>query len=184
MRVPFVSFLPMERELDADLRAAFSRVFERSWYIGGKEDELFEKAFAEYCGTAYCVGCGNGLDALMLSLRTLGVGAEDEVIVPSNTYIATALAVTYVGATPVFVEPDICTFNIDPTKMLYIGGESIIAGTIAEKDNTLFLGNITLDRSSIPEEIKNSLTISTSPIITSTLLKSSLEIIPSWESST
>ena len=117
MKVPFVSFLPMERELDADLRAAFSRVFERSWYIDGKEDEAFEKAFAEYCGSEYCVGCGNGLDALMLSLRTLGVGAGDEVIVPSNTYIATALAVTYVGATPVFVEPDIRTFNIDPTKI-------------------------------------------------------------------
>ena len=117
MRVPFVSFLPMEKELDKDLRAAFSRVFERSWYIEGKEDEAFEKAFAEYCGTEYCVGCGNGLDALMLSLRTLGVGHGDEVIVPSNTYIATALAVTYVGATPVFVEPDIRTFNIDPTKI-------------------------------------------------------------------
>ena len=117
MKVPFVSFLPMEKELDTDLRLAFARVFERSWYIEGKEDEAFEKAFAEYCGTEYCVGCGNGLDALMLSLRALGVGKGDEVIVPSNTYIATALAVTYVGATPRFVEPDIKTFNIDPSKI-------------------------------------------------------------------
>ena len=107
----------MEKELDAELRVAFARVFEKSWYIDGKEDEAFEKAFAEYCGTKYCVGCGNGLDALMLSLRTLGVGEGDEVLVPSNTYIATALAVTYVGATPVFVEPDIRTFNVDPTKI-------------------------------------------------------------------
>ena len=114
MSIPFVSFLPMEKELNNEIRSAFDRVFTSSWYIEGKEDEAFEKAFAEYCGTDYCVGCGNGLDALMLSLKALGVGEGDEVIVPSNTYIATALAVTYVGAVPVFVEPDICTFLIDP----------------------------------------------------------------------
>lgn len=114
MKIPFVSFLPMERELDIALRSAFDRVFTRSWYIEGMEDEAFEKAFAEYCGTKYCIGVGNGLDALMLSLKALGIGEGDEVIVPSNTYIATALAVTYVGATPVFVEPRIETFNINP----------------------------------------------------------------------
>ena len=112
--IPFVSFRPMEKELDADLRAAFERVYTRSWYIEGQEDAAFEKAFAEYCGTKYCIGVGNGLDALVMALKALGVGAGDEVIVPSNTYIATALAVTYVGATPVFVEPDIHTFNINP----------------------------------------------------------------------
>lgn len=114
MKIPFVSFLAMEKELNDDLRAAFDRVFARSWYIEGVEDEIFEKAFAEYCGTDYCVGVGNGLDALVMALKGLGVGGGDEVIVPSNTYIATALAVTYVGATPVFVEPNIKTFNIDP----------------------------------------------------------------------
>ena len=114
MQIPFVTFLPMEKELNNDIRDAFDRVFARSWYIEGSEDEAFEKAFAEYCGTKYCVGVGNGLDALMLALKALGIGEGDEVIVPSNTYIATALAVTYVGATPVFVEPDIRTFNIDP----------------------------------------------------------------------
>lgn len=114
MKVPFVSFRPMEKELDKDLREAFNRVYTRSWYIEGEEDAAFEKAFAEYCGVKYCVGVGNGLDALMLSLRALGVGEGDEIIVPSNTYIATALAVTYVGATPVFVEPDIRTFNMNP----------------------------------------------------------------------
>lgn len=117
MKIPFVSFLPMERELDNDLRGAFDRVYIRSWYIEGVEDEAFEKAFAEYCGTKYCVGVGNGLDALMLSLKALGIGEGEEVIVPSNTYIATALAVTYVGATPVFVEPRISTFNIDPERI-------------------------------------------------------------------
>lgn len=114
MKIPFVTFIPMERELNDDIRAAFDRVFARSWYIEGVEDDSFEKAFAEYCGTMYCIGVGNGLDALMLSLKALDIGEGDEVIVPSNTYIATALAVTYVGATPVFVEPNIKTFNINP----------------------------------------------------------------------
>lgn len=117
MKIPFVSFLPMERELDNELRADFDRVFTRSWYIGGVEDEAFEKAFAEYCETQYCVGVGNGLDALMLALKALGIGEGDEVIVPSNTYIATALAVTYVGAKPVFVEPKLETFNINPNRI-------------------------------------------------------------------
>lgn len=113
MQIPFVSFKPMEMELDSELREAFERVYTRSWYIGGMEDESFEKAFARYCNNQYCVGTGNGLDALILILKALGIGEGDEVIVPSNTYIATALAVTYTGATPVFVEPDIRTFNIN-----------------------------------------------------------------------
>ena len=117
MKVPFVSFLPMEKELDTELRSAFDRVFTRSWYIEGKEDEAFEKAFAEYCGTKYCIGVGNGLDALILILKALNIGEGDEVIVPSNTYIATALAVTYVGAKPVFAEPKIETFNMNPDRI-------------------------------------------------------------------
>lgn len=115
--IPFVSFHPIEEELNDDLIYAFNRVFARSWYIDGVEDKAFEKAFAEYCGAKYCIGVGNGLDALMLALKALNIKGGDEVIVPSNTYIATALAVTYVGAKPVFVEPDIRTFNIDPTKI-------------------------------------------------------------------
>lgn len=114
MKIPFVSFLPMEKELNEDFRKAFERVLNSSWYIEGKEDETFERDFAMYCGTSYCVGVGNGLDALMLILKSLGIGKGDEVIVPSNTFIATALAVSYVGAVPVFVEPDIMTFNINP----------------------------------------------------------------------
>lgn len=117
MKVPFVSFLPMERELDAELRAAFERVYARSWYIDGEEDRNFEKAFAAYCDIDYCVGVGNGLEALVLALKALDIREGDEVIVPSNTYIATALAVTYVGATPVLVEPDIRTFNIDVSRI-------------------------------------------------------------------
>ena len=114
MNVPFVTFKPLEVELNTDLRVAFERVYTRSWYIEGIEDETFEKAFAEYCDSKYCVGTGNGLDALYLALKALDIHNGDEVIVPSNTYIATALAVTYCGAKPVFVEPDIRTFNINP----------------------------------------------------------------------
>ena len=117
MNIPFVTFLPMEKELNNALRDAFNRVFTRSWYIGGEEDKTFEEEFASYCGAKFCVGVGNGLDALMLALKALNIGDGDEVIIPSNTYIATALAVTYVGATPVFVEPDIRTYNIDPEKI-------------------------------------------------------------------
>ena len=114
MRVPFVSFIPMEQELHTELQDAFSRVLSTSWYIDGNEDKRFESAFSEYCHVKNCVGTGNGLDALMLSLKALGIGAGDEVIVPANTYIATALAVTYTGATPILVDPDVRTFNIDP----------------------------------------------------------------------
>lgn len=117
MKIPFVTFKPLEKKLDLQLRDAFERVYTRSWYIEGEEDAAFEKAFAEYCHVKHCVGVGNGLDALMLALKALDIGEGDEVIVPSNTYIATALAVTYVGAKPVFVEPDIRTFNIDPARI-------------------------------------------------------------------
>lgn len=117
MKVPFSSFIPMEQELNEQLHEAFERVLKKSWYIGGNEDKAFEDAFARYCGVNYCVGTGNGLDALILALKALGITNGDEVIVPANTFIATALAVTYVGATPVFVEPDISTFNID-TKLI------------------------------------------------------------------
>ena len=112
--IPFVSFIPMERELHSSFCDAFERVLNRSWYIEGVEGESFENSFSSYCDAKYCVGVGNGLDALFLILKALRIGAGDEVIVPANTFIATALAVTYVGAKPVFVEPSISTFNINP----------------------------------------------------------------------
>ena len=115
--VPFVSFRPMEKELDKELRAAFDRVLQNSWYIEGREDTAFEEAFARYCGVDYCIGCGNGLDSLVLILKALGIGPGDEVIVPSNTFIATVLAVSYAGATPVLVEPVLATYNIDPDRI-------------------------------------------------------------------
>ena len=115
--MPFVSFRPMERELDADLRGAFARVLDNSWYIGGREDAAFEKAFADYCGVRHCVGCGNGLDALVLILKAMGIGPGDEVIAPSNTFIATVLAISYAGAAPVLVEPTLESYNIDPARI-------------------------------------------------------------------
>ena len=114
VEVPFADLAPMQASLDKELRSAFEDVYKAVWYIGGKQDMRFEEAFAAYVGRKHCVGCGTGLDALMLPLKSLGIGEGDEVVVPSNTFIATALAVSYVGATPVFVEPCIETYNIDP----------------------------------------------------------------------
>lgn len=111
--IPFVSFKPMEDELESELREAFDRVLRNSWYIDGEEKKRFETSFADYIGTNNCIGVGNGLDALMLSLKALGIGENDEVIVPAHTFIATALAVTYVGAKPVLVDVDDETYNID-----------------------------------------------------------------------
>jgi dTDP-4-amino-4,6-dideoxygalactose transaminase len=101
-------------ELKDEIDAAISRVLASGYYIGGSEVTDFEDAFADYTGAAHCVGVGNGLDALALGLRALDVGYGDEVIVPSNTYIASWLAVNMVGATPVPVEPDPLTHCIDP----------------------------------------------------------------------
>lgn len=111
--VPFVDLRPLEYELDAEIRGAIERVLGRSWYIGGEEGLVFERAFASYVGAAHCVGVGNGLDALALALQALGLGEGDEVIVPASTFVATALAATKVGATPVFVDCDPETSNID-----------------------------------------------------------------------
>lgn len=117
MSVPFAIFQPMHDELRAELDAAYNRVMDNSYFIQGKECEAFDKEFAEYCDAKYCVGVANGLDALLLVLKALEIGAGDEVIVPSNTFIATALAVSYTGATPVFVEPEIETYNIDVNRI-------------------------------------------------------------------
>ncbi|MBR1432893.1 DegT/DnrJ/EryC1/StrS family aminotransferase [Ruminococcus sp.] len=117
MMVPFASFRPMEEELGDKLRAAFEEVLASSSYVRGGQCRLFEAEFAEYCGRKHCIGVGNGLDAIYLSLKALGIGHGDEVIVPSDTFIATALAVTYTGAVPVFAEPDMRTYNISPEEI-------------------------------------------------------------------
>lgn len=113
MRIPFASFEAMHDELHSEIQKGIEEVVESNWFIRGENVKLFEEAYADYCGVKYCVGCGNGLDALYLLLRAYGIGKGDEVILPSNTFIATALAVTYTGATPVLVEPDIETYTLD-----------------------------------------------------------------------
>lgn len=112
--IPFLDLGAAYRELRSDIDAAVSRVLASGHYILGPEVDAFEAEFAAYCGANHCIGLANGLDALHLALRAMDVGPGDEVIVPSNTYIATWLAVSQCGATPVPVEPDEQTFNIDP----------------------------------------------------------------------
>ena len=115
--VPFLDLHSAYHELRAEVDGAVARVLESGWYLLGRELTEFEHNFAEYVGTSHAVGVANGLDALTLALRALGIGEGDEVIVPSNTYIATWLAVTQVGARPVPVEPDPRTYNLDPAQL-------------------------------------------------------------------
>ena len=117
MKVPFLDLGASFRELKPEIETAVARVLDSGWYILGPEVEEFEAEWAEYCEAKHAVGLGNGLDALILALRALDVGPGDEVIVPSNTYIATWLAVSAVGAKPVPVEPDPASHNINPTRI-------------------------------------------------------------------
>lgn len=133
MNIPFVSFEPMHEEIKDEMLNKFKEVYEKNWFIQGEEVEKFEEEFANYCDAKYCIGCGNGLDALYLILRGYGIGNGDEVIVPSNTYIATALAVTYAGAKPIFVEPDLNSYNINP---------SLIEAAITEKTKAIMAVNL------------------------------------------
>ena len=117
MNVPFLDLKAALFELREEIDSAVQRVLESGHYILGPEVEAFESEFAKFCGAAHCSGVGNGLDALHLALRAMDIGPGDEVIVPSNTYIATWLAVSHCGATPVPVEPDQRTFNLDPVRI-------------------------------------------------------------------
>lgn len=116
-KVPFLDLRANYLELKSEIDDAVSRVLDSGWYVLGPEVEAFEKEFATYCQTNHSIGVANGLDALTLALRAMDVGPGDEVIVPSNTYIATWLAVSQCGATPVPVEPDNRTYNIDPASI-------------------------------------------------------------------
>jgi dTDP-4-amino-4,6-dideoxygalactose transaminase len=117
VNVPFLDFVGPYEELRAELDDAYFRFMRSAWYILGKEVEAFEQEYANYCGAKYCIGVANGLDALHLVLRAWDIGAGDEVIVPSNTYIASWLAASHAGATPVPVEPDPATCNLDPARV-------------------------------------------------------------------
>ncbi len=112
--VPFLDLGRLHKPLRAQLDAAYHRVVDSGWFIMGPELDAFEAEFSQYCGVKHCIGVGNGLEALHLLLLAYGIGPGDEVIVPSNTFIATWLAVTHCGATPVPVEPDMQTHNINP----------------------------------------------------------------------
>ena len=115
-----ITFLDLKFTYDSlknEMDAAFSKVMQSGYYIQVPELKSFEKEFAKYCDTKFCAGISNGLDALILLLQAYGIKSGDEVIVPSNTFIATWLAVTAVGATPVSVSPDISTYNIDVNKI-------------------------------------------------------------------
>jgi len=117
MKVPFADFVPMHSEIREELDNAYKRVLDSSYFIQGSECKTFEEEFAQYCGAANCVGVATGLDAIYLILKAMNIGMGDEVLVPSNTFIATALAVSYAGANPVLVEPDINTYNIDVNRI-------------------------------------------------------------------
>lgn len=112
LHIPFATFDRMHRRIRDEMIQKFVEVYDKGWFIQGEEVLAFEKEFAQYNGASYAVGVASGLDALYLSLRALGIGAGDEVIIPSNTFIATALAVSDTGARPVLVDPDPDTYTM------------------------------------------------------------------------
>ena len=112
-----VEFLDLEKvnnRFRTEIDARIKNVLDKGWYLQGEENDVFAKNFAQFCGTKFALGVGNGLDALRLIIRAYGFGNGDEIIVPANTYIATILAISDNGCTPVLVEPDIKTYNINP----------------------------------------------------------------------
>lgn len=117
MNIPFLDLRSAYLELQSEIDAAIKRVLDSGWYILGAEVDAFEQEYAAYCEAKHCICVANGLEALHLALLALDVGAGDEVIVPSNTYIATWLAVSQCGAKPIPVEPDAATYNIDPARI-------------------------------------------------------------------
>ncbi|WP_342330341.1 DegT/DnrJ/EryC1/StrS family aminotransferase [Pedobacter sp. FW305-3-2-15-E-R2A2] len=117
MKIPYENLKTLNRSFEDELKKRFSDFLDKGWYILGDEVSMFEKEFADFHQEQFVVGVANGLDALILSLKCCNFQDGDEVIVPSNTYIATILAILHCNLVPVFVEPDICTYNIDPKKI-------------------------------------------------------------------
>ncbi len=111
--IPFLDLKKINHRFETEFQKAFKEVLSSGWYIKGKQHNAFEKEFADYCGSKYAIGCANGLDALNLAIKAFGFGVGDEIIVPANTYIASILALTDNGCTPVLVEPNLQTYNID-----------------------------------------------------------------------
>lgn len=117
MNVPFLDLKKINKEFSPKIDKVLRRVVDSGWYIMGQEVSKFEEEFAKYCGAKYCIGVGNGLDALKLIIDAYALKKEDEIIVPANTYIASILSIAKSGAMPVLVEPDIDNYNIDPKKI-------------------------------------------------------------------
>ena len=115
--IKFLDLHKINERFRGEMDAAAKRVLDSGWYLLGKECEAFEAEFAAYCGVRHAIGCANGLDALKLVIKAMGIGPGDEVIAPANTYIASLIAISANGATPVLVEPDISTYLIDPAKI-------------------------------------------------------------------
>lgn len=117
MNIPFLNFEPAHAQIREEMQQAFTQVYDSYWYIAGRHLQAFEQEYAAFNQTAYAIGVSNGLDALYLALKTLEIGAGDEVIMPSNTFIATVMAASFTGARPVFVEPDPETYLLDPATL-------------------------------------------------------------------
>jgi dTDP-4-amino-4,6-dideoxygalactose transaminase len=117
MNIPFYNLAPMHDAIKQEMHIAFGQTYDSHWYILGEQLTDFERAYSVFNQTQFTVGVSNGLDSLYLALKSLGIGQGDEVIVPSMTYIATALAVSFLGAKPVFAEPDPQTYNLDPKSL-------------------------------------------------------------------
>ena len=111
--IPYLNMEPMHSSIEKPMMAAIQKVYRNNNFILGSEVKIFEENFAAYCGAKHCISVSNGLTALFLILKAMEIGSGDEVIVPSNTYIASVIAVSMTGAAPVFVEPDINTYNIN-----------------------------------------------------------------------
>ena len=146
--IPFLSLDSQNKIIEREIKLAFERVFKNQWYILGREVATFEVDFAKYCGTKKCIGVANGLDALQIALKSLGIGVDDEVIVPTNTFIATWLAISHIGAKIIPIEPKVDTYNLDFSKL-----ESLISaktkaiipvhlyGQICEMDQIMEIAN-------------------------------------------
>ena len=152
LQVPYLNLEAIHKPIRDELDGAYRGVMERQWFIGGEADKTFEAAFAAYCGTDYCVGTGNGLDAIRLILLAYGIGAGDEVIVPANTFIATVLAITYVGAAPVFVDADPDRFSLDEIFENVVISGIMILGLSKEKAEAM-KEELKIYVDKIPEEV-------------------------------
>ena len=130
MKIPFLNFDPMHKPIKKEIMDSFESFYDSNWFILGNRVKKFEDEYSIFSNTKFTVGLSNGLDALHIALKTLKIKEGDEVIIPSNTYIATALAVSYVGALPVFVEPSIHTYNINPSLIEALTAKGISSNSV------------------------------------------------------